>query len=97
MKRVNLVVELRVKAEEAERFAAMFRQEFIVRSRAEQGCLFYDLWVDPQHHNRMVIVESWASRADLDRHLAQDWFSQWAPKMEAAQETPPVVRTFTDA
>jgi quinol monooxygenase YgiN len=45
----------------------------------------------------MVIVESWASRADLDRHLAQAWFSQWAPRLEAAQETPLVVRTFTDA
>jgi quinol monooxygenase YgiN len=97
MTRVNLVVELQVKAEEAERFVAMFRQEFVGRSKAEQGCLLYDLWVDPQHHNRMVIVESWASRSDLDRHLAQDWFSQWAPRMEAAQETPLVVRTFTDA
>lgn len=94
---VNLVVELRVKVDEAEQFAAMFRREFVSRSRAEQGCLFYDLWVDPQNPGRMVIVESWETRADLDRHLAQDWFSQSAPKMEAAQETPLVVRTFTDA
>jgi quinol monooxygenase YgiN len=45
----------------------------------------------------MVIVESWASQADLDRHLALPWFAEWGPKLEAAQATPLVVRLFTDA
>lgn len=97
MSRTNLVVELDVKPDQADSFAAMFRQEFITRSRNEEGCLLYDLWVDPKAPTRMVIVESWASQADLDRHLALPWFAEWGPKLEAAQATPLVVRLFTDA
>lgn len=96
MTHINLVVELDVKPAGAEAFAAMFRQEFISRSRLEAGCILYDLWVDPKHPARMVILESWASQADLDRHLAMPWFAEWGPHLEQAQATPLVVRTFTD-
>lgn len=94
MTRANLVVELDVKPEESEAFIAMFRSEFVTRSRTEEGCLFYELWVDPAKPSRMVIIESWASQADLEQHLALPWFAEWAPKLEAAQASPLVVRTF---
>jgi quinol monooxygenase YgiN len=97
VKPANLVVELDVKPDQAETFIAMFRREFVARSRTEPGCLLYDLWVDPQRPARMVIVESWASQADLDRHLAMPWFAEWGPRLEAAQATPLVVRAFTVA
>jgi adenylyl- and sulfurtransferase ThiI len=38
--------------------------------------------------HRMTIVESWASQADLDRHMAQDWFKVWRPKLDAAVRIP---------
>jgi len=97
MTRANLVVELNVKPAEAEAFVAMFRTEFIPRSRTEEGCLFYDLWVDPKDPSRMAIVESWASQADLDRHLSLPWFAEWGPRLVAAQAEPLVVRAFRDA
>jgi quinol monooxygenase YgiN len=93
---VNLIVELHVKEGEAAAFAAMFRREFVARSRAEQGCAFYDLWASHDDPHRMAIVERWACRADLDRHLAQPWFADWAPKMEAALRAPLVVRFLGD-
>ena len=94
---VNLLVELRLKEGGADAFAAMFRDEFIARSRTEEGCLLYELWADRDDPHRMTIVESWASQAALDRHLAQPWFAEWAPRMEAALSEPLVIRFNVDA
>lgn len=92
MAKARLLVELDVKPEEADAFAEMFKAEFVSRSRSEQGCEQYELWRDVEKPNKMTIIEVWSSDADLDVHLAQDWFGVWAPKMEAAQATPLVVR-----
>ncbi len=94
MAKARLLVELNVKPEKVESFRTMFRDEFIARSRTEQGCEVYELWHDPNAAHRMTIVEVWSSQAHLDAHLAQGWFSEWAPKMEGAQATPLVVRAM---
>ena len=39
-------------------------------SRAEQGCIEYVLAADPLEADRVVLSERWASRADLDAHVA---------------------------
>ncbi len=90
--KARLLVELDVKPDEADAFVDMFRTEFMTRSRSEDGCEQYELWQDPKAPEKMTIVEVWSSQAALDTHLAQDWFGVWAPKMEAAQATPLVVR-----
>jgi quinol monooxygenase YgiN len=90
--KARLLVELSVKPAEADAFVAMFRKEFIARSRTEHGCETYELWVEPDVPGRMTIIETWSSQADLDRHLAQAWFAEWAPVMVAAQAVPLVVR-----
>ncbi len=95
MSKARLIVDLDVKPEEVAAFIAMFRSEFMSRSRSEKGCELYELWQDPRQPERMAIVEVWSSQAALDAHLAQDWFAEWAPKMEAAMATPLVVRALT--
>jgi quinol monooxygenase YgiN len=39
-------------------------------SRAEPGCLEYTFSADPLDPGRVVVFERWATRADLDAHLA---------------------------
>lgn len=95
MAKARLLVELDVLPDQAEDFVAMFQAEFMARSRAEEGCEHYELWRDAQQPARMTIIEVWASDAALETHLAQGWFAQWAPKMEAMQATPLVVRKLT--
>jgi quinol monooxygenase YgiN len=97
MGKVRLLVELDVKADEADAFEAMFKDEFIVRSRKEQGCEQYELWRGIERPNKMTIIEIWSSQADLDRHMQQEWFQKWGPKMHEAQETPLVVRKLISA
>ena len=88
----NLLVELHLKEGQADAFAAMFEREFIGRSRQEAGCLYYALWSDKENPHRKTIVESWRSQADFDAHLAQAWFKEWAPHMEAALREPFTIR-----
>ncbi len=90
--KARLLEELDVNPDEAESFVEMFRHEFMTRSRGEEGCEQYELWRDPKAPEKMTIVEVWSSQAALDAHLAQGWFADWAPKMEAAQSTPLIVR-----
>ena len=92
MAKARLLVELDVQPGKAEAFVEMFTAEFIARSRREEGCEQYELWRDAEIPHRMTIIEVWSSAEALDRHLAQPWFADWAPKMEAAQATPLVVR-----
>lgn len=94
MAKARLLVELDVKPDRADAFVTLFREEFISRSRAEDGCEQYELWRSTKNPTKMTIVEVWRDQAALDVHLAQDWFSVWAPKMEEAQETPLIVRTL---
>lgn len=94
MSKAHLIVELDVKSDEIERFIAMFRTEFMTRSRSEEGCELYELWQDPKTPTQMTIVEIWSSQDALDTHLGQGWFAEWAPKMEAALATPLVVKSL---
>jgi quinol monooxygenase YgiN len=95
MAKARLLVELDVKPDVAEAFVGMFQDEFMSRSRREEGCEQYELWRDGEAPHKMTIVEVWTSQAHLDAHLAQDWFGDWAPKMEAMQATPLMVRSLT--
>ena len=90
--KARLLVELKIKPDEVDSFVEMFEGEFIARSRKEDGCEQYELWQDPEAPENMTIVEVWSSQAHLDTHLAQDWFGDWAPKMEAAQAQPMVIK-----
>lgn len=95
MAKARLLVELDVKSDMAEAFVEMFKAEFIARSRSEDGCEQYELWQSAETPSKMTIVEVWSSKNHLDTHLAQDWFGELAPKMEAMQATPLVVRMMT--
>lgn len=60
-------------AENADAFAAIFRDEFIGRTRLEEGCLLYDVWRANTDPLTVLLIESWSSQQALDTHLAQDW------------------------
>ncbi|MFC4123328.1 putative quinol monooxygenase [Nocardia rhizosphaerae] len=41
---------------------------------AEPGCLFYQLFTDPNDSAAMVLVERWSSAVDLDAHFGTPHF-----------------------
>jgi quinol monooxygenase YgiN len=55
-------------------------------TRAEKGCLNYDLHDSPEEPGVLVFLENWQSKADLDAHLASahiDAFRAIAPGLLA--------------
>lgn len=97
MTKIHLLVELDVKPDQVGAFVKMFSAEFVSRSRDEDGCELYELWQNPENPEKMTIVETWSSQILLDRHMAQSWFAEWAPKMEIMQASPLIVRTLVSA
>ena len=55
-------------------------------TRAEKGCINYDLHASPDKPGVLVFLENWESKADLDAHLASphiDAFRAIAPDLLA--------------
>ncbi len=61
----------------------------IALSRAEPGCLKFDLWQDPQNPNHICLSESFQDRAAFDTHAARGKASEWG------QKTSHMTRHFT--
>ena len=60
----------------------------------EPGCERYDFFQSPDDETRIVFVEEWSSRSDLDLHCLQDAFQQFMAKMESYFSAPPEIRIF---
>ena len=41
----------------------------------EKGCLSYDVFCDLEDNHVFSLIEEWATRADLDRHIRSERFS----------------------
>lgn len=68
---VHVVAHFEVSAAEIARFIAAAQRLLVEPTRGERGCLRYELCQDLQQPTRFAMLESWASAADLDSHLAQ--------------------------
>jgi quinol monooxygenase YgiN len=44
-------------------------QNLVTLTRAEPGCILYDLHESPENPLRFAFYETWRSQADLDAHL----------------------------
>lgn len=51
-------------------------------SRAEEGCLQYDLHVARDNPDRLVMIERWQDDATFDLHLATPHFAALAAALE---------------
>ena len=60
------------------------------RTRAERGCVGCQLHRDVLEENVLILEESWASEADLERHLRSQDYRQLLLIMELAKVLPEV-------
>lgn len=52
----------------------------IEATREEPGCIFYDLNTSVSNSQRVVFVEQWKSRADLENHFSAPHMKVWREK-----------------
>lgn len=51
--------------------------EIVSATRAEPGCLFYDLSISMADPDRWIFVEKWADREAHNAHLEQPHMKNW--------------------
>lgn len=74
------------------------RQELlalIAPTRAEEGCLQYDLHVSTDNPGHFLFFENWVSREALDRHLATPHLQRLQSILSELAAAEPRIATFT--
>lgn len=91
--KIVLVARLKVKnetVEEGKRLAL----SLVEPSRAEAGCLNYDIHQAIDDETVFVWHETWANKAALDEHFAMPYFTDFFAKVqEIAAEEPQITLT----
>ncbi len=68
----------------------------IVRAASvqEPGCERYDFYISPDDATKLVFVEEWTSKADLDTHFEQEAFKTFSATMGELITSPTDLRIF---
>lgn len=61
--------------------------KLIDKTRAEQGCINYDLHQDNDNPAHFIFYENWASSQALDNHLASSHIAQYSEAVVDAVES----------
>lgn len=59
--------------------------ELIEKTRREELCIAYDLFVDQKDTGHFTLIEEWPCRAALDAHCATEHFTQLVPLINVHQ------------
>jgi quinol monooxygenase YgiN len=90
---VRVIATFAVRPEHVDEFIRVARETLVVPTRAEPGCLRYDLWQDAADRTRFAMVEEWESAAALDTHLARESLRAAVARLTPmAAESPKVSR-----
>ncbi len=60
-------------------------QELIEKTRQEERCIAYELFVDQKDPGHFIFIEEWTDRAALDAHCASEHFTRLVPLIDAHQ------------
>jgi quinol monooxygenase YgiN len=67
----------------------------VVPTRAEEGCVVYELLQNREDPTDFTFVEEWASDATFQAHHATEHIRSAFPKLEALIAGPPDIRTYS--
>jgi len=73
---IYVIAELRIRSEMAEKVFAAARNT-VAATIKEDGCISYDMHRSVSDPSRLVVVERWASREALSRHLETPHLKAW--------------------
>ena len=60
-------------------------QELVEKTRAEPGCISYELHHDIKVEGHFIFIEEWTGRAALDAHVASEHFQRLVPQIDQYQ------------
>lgn len=60
-------------------------RELVEKTRQEEFCIAYDLFIDQKDPGHFIFIEEWRDRAALDAHCASEHFRRLVPLINAHQ------------
>ena len=93
---VRLTVQLTVKPGTANDFKAAAKPALARVKREDAGCEMYDLFQSVDDDTRFVMVESWASEAELDAHMKSPTMGDVGKALGAFIGGAPVMHKYND-
>lgn len=77
-----------IKPEAVEIVLPLYR-ELVERTREEERCIAYDLFVDQKEPGHFIFIEEWPDREALDAHCRSEHFTRLVPLINAHQRQDP--------
>ncbi|MFZ3033067.1 MAG: putative quinol monooxygenase [Parvibaculum sp.] len=74
MSTIGLVATLKVQPEKADEFAKIFSELRAQVKANEKGCLQYDFFKSKSEEGTFIVMEQYATQADLDAHGKTEYF-----------------------
>jgi len=82
-----------IKPEKVDAFLAATK-DLIEKSRAEEGCISYSLYQDPQDKTKFLFFEEWKNQAAVDFHFETEHFKKFGETLNECGSTPAVITIY---
>ena len=82
-----------IKPEKVDAFIAATK-DLIEKSRAEEGCISYSLYQDPQDKTKFLFFEEWKNQAAVDFHFATDHFQKFGEVLNDCASADAVITIY---
>lgn len=82
---IKVLAKLKIQQNKLEEFKSIASQ-LIEPTRAEKGCITYELFQDQKDETIFFFIEEWESNELLKAHLASEHIKQLGPKMKPTYE-----------
>jgi len=82
-----------VKPEKVDEFLE-FTKELIEKSRAEEGCISYSLYQDPQDRSKFMFFEEWKNQAAVDFHFETEHFKKFVEALDNFASAAPIITIY---
>lgn len=76
--------------------AKTIAQELILLTRAEEGCVQYNLAQSTEQPNSVVVLEAWESQQALAVHAQSEHYQRLVPALAALCTSAPAVDMFVE-
>ena len=82
-----------IKPDKVDAFIAATKS-LIEKSRAEEGCVSYSLFQDPQDKTKFLFFEEWKNQAAVDFHFATEHFKKFGETLNECASTPAIITIY---
>ena len=72
-----------------------YMSDMVRLTKAEAGCIAYDLYESIDGSGEVVLVEIWKDKEALDTHMQTDHFKKYVPGSDVFKAKPTKARIFS--